>query len=177
MATLYFSRSSFSFSMCGRFSESGAFRHISPSNRDTSVFFISGCCFLSRVRFPCEKYKKADMGRLGALGSFLARFQGTCQGPVYDAFSTMYRSLSLAATSSQYARSSADKPFLNRHQVIYKEDENMAGTMMGDTLRSSTCTRPVTYHISAERLEISVTVALSPRDSLISGCLAMKKHI
>ena len=34
-----------------------------------------------------------------------------------------------------------------------------------------------TYHISADRFEMSATVASSPNDSLISPCLAMKKQM
>jgi hypothetical protein len=34
-----------------------------------------------------------------------------------------------------------------------------------------------TYHISADRFEIAVTVAFSPSSCLISGCFAMKKQM
>ena len=70
MAILYFSRSSFSFSMCGRRTSSDAFRHISPRIREISVLRIVGLLSLISRLLSCEKYRKADMGRFGADGSW-----------------------------------------------------------------------------------------------------------
>jgi hypothetical protein len=43
--------------------------------------------------------------------TFLARFHGTCHGPVYFSFSKLYRFLSASALASQIARSSGGKLF------------------------------------------------------------------
>jgi hypothetical protein len=91
--------------MNGWRSSSDKFLHISPRIWLTSVFFKLGCLFLSSERRPWANSRKALIGLLGADGSFRARFQGTCHGPVYVDFSAMYLCLSLAATSSQCARS------------------------------------------------------------------------
>jgi hypothetical protein len=47
--------------------------------------------------------------------------------------------------------------------------------LMVGTPQANKCMR--TYHISADRFEMAVTVAFSPSSSLISGCFAMKKQI
>merc|ERR1712238_80165 len=73
----------------------------------------SGCRLFTDDRLALEKDRKADMGRLGARGSFDTRLvlAGTFQGPVYIDFSISYRALSCRAISSHFSRSSSDKAF------------------------------------------------------------------
>jgi len=59
---------------------------------------------LSFVSCPVKNIKRHSWVFSVRLDPFFARFHGTCQGPVYIAFSAMYRSLSFFATSSQCAR-------------------------------------------------------------------------
>ena len=79
---------------------------------DTWAFVALGFSLLTLARRLLEKERYADIGFLGACGSFL--YTGsflTCHGPEYILFSIWYLCLSRRACSSHVARSAGDNAF------------------------------------------------------------------
>ena len=74
-----------------------------------SALDASGWIALMVPRLLLENARKADMGRLGALG--LVPLDRTFHGPLYMDFSISYRRLSTRAFSFHTSRSVSDKPF------------------------------------------------------------------